>query len=124
MAEIADRAVRSTRRLRGDSDPRPQLKLIAGALDSAVPGSRNAPLVAPAAAPPVLSPSSDICGVSRGGGAAGAGGRRAATGTDPAATRGRVDTTAAGRGPRRADGAAIAQTAAGQTGAATAPRGG
>jgi len=72
MAEIADRAVRSTRRLRGDSDPRPQLKLIAGALDSAVPGSRNAPLVAPAAAPPVLSPSSDICGVSRGGWAAAA----------------------------------------------------
>ncbi|HEX6843462.1 MAG TPA: energy transducer TonB [Stellaceae bacterium] len=72
MAEIADRAVRSTRRLRGDSDPRPQLKLIAGALDSAVPASRNAPLVAPAAAPPVLSPSSDICGVSRGAWAAAA----------------------------------------------------
>jgi len=70
MAEIADRAVRSTPRLRGEADPRPQLKLIAGARNSAVPGSKAAPLVAPAAAPPVLSPSTDICGVSRGGWAA------------------------------------------------------
>ena len=70
MAEIADRAVRSTPRLRGDSDSRPQLKLIAGALDSVIPGSKGAPVVAPAAAPPVLSPSVDILGVSRGGWAA------------------------------------------------------
>jgi periplasmic protein TonB len=72
MAEIADRAVRSTPRSRGESDPRPQLKLIAGALDSAPPRGKGAPLVAPAAAPPVLSPSTDICGVSRGGWAAAA----------------------------------------------------
>src|SRR5690242_4184502 len=72
MAEIADRAVRSTHRSRGEADQRPQLKLIAGALDGAAPGSRGAPLVAPAAAPPVLSPSQDICGVSRGGWAAAA----------------------------------------------------
>jgi periplasmic protein TonB len=72
MAEIADRAVRSTPRSRGESDPRPQLKLIAGALDSAPPRGKGVPLVAPAAAPPVLSPSTDICGVSRGGWAAAA----------------------------------------------------
>src|SRR5690348_14377869 len=70
MAEIADRAVRSTPRLRGESDPRPQLKLIAGRLDSAAPASKGAPLVAPAAAPLVLSPSADICGLSRSGWAA------------------------------------------------------
>jgi periplasmic protein TonB len=67
MAEIADRAVRSTHRLRGESDPRPHLKLVAGTLDSAAPGSKGARLVAPAVVPPMLSPSQDICGVSRGG---------------------------------------------------------
>lgn len=72
MAEIADRALRSTRRWRGESDPRPHLTLIAGTRDSAAPSSKGAPLVAPAAAPPVLSPSTDICGVSRGGWAAAA----------------------------------------------------
>ena len=58
--------------MHGASDPRPQLKLIAGTVDSAAPGSRGAPFVGPAAAPPVLSPSTDICGVSRGGWAAAA----------------------------------------------------
>ena len=72
MAEIADRAVRSTRRWRGESDPRPHLTLVAGTRDSAAPIGKGAPLVAPAAALPVLSPSSDICGVSRGGWAAAA----------------------------------------------------
>ena len=68
---MADRTTRSLHRLRVDSDHRPQLTLIAGALDGA-PGGKAATLVAPAAAPPVLSQSSDICGVSRGGWAAAA----------------------------------------------------
>jgi protein TonB len=66
MAEIADHRARSIHRLRGESDQRPHLKLIAGALDSATPG-RGVRLVAPAVVPPMLSPSNDICGVSRGG---------------------------------------------------------
>src|SRR6185437_750333 len=68
-AEMADRTARSIHRLRGESGQRPHLTLIAGALDSATP-ARSAPLVPPAVVPPMLSPSSDICGVSRGGWAA------------------------------------------------------
>jgi periplasmic protein TonB len=70
-AEMADRTARSLHRLRVESDQRPQLTLIAGALDG-TPGGKAATLVAPAAAPPVLSQSSDICGVSRAGWAAAA----------------------------------------------------
>jgi len=66
---MADRTARSLRRLRAEADQRPQLRLIAGTRDSA-PAAKPATLVAPAALPPVLSPSSDICGVGRAGWAA------------------------------------------------------
>jgi protein TonB len=61
---MADRTARSLHRLRLDSDAKPQLKLIAGARDAAPSGTATL-LVAPAVAPAVLSPSSDICGVGR-----------------------------------------------------------
>src|SRR5258708_38374137 len=68
-AEMADRTARSLHRSRVASERRPQLRVVAGALDGGAGGKATA-LVAPAAALPVLSPSSDICGVSRGGWAA------------------------------------------------------
>jgi protein TonB len=68
---MADRTARSIHRSRLDSDHRPQLKLVAGAREVA-PSGAAATLVAPATAPPVLSQTSDICGVSRGGWAAAA----------------------------------------------------
>src|SRR5216684_4388825 len=70
-AEMADRTARSLHRSRVASERRPQLRVVAGALDGGAGGKATA-LVAPAAALPVLSPSSDICGVSRGGWAAAA----------------------------------------------------
>lgn len=68
---MADRTARSLHRSRVESERRPQLRVVAGALDDAPSGKATA-LVAPATAPPVLSQSSDICGVSRGGWAAAA----------------------------------------------------
>src|ERR1700731_507810 len=69
--KMADRTVRSIHRSRLDADHRPQLKLVAGAREVA-PSGAAATLVAPATVPPVLSQTSDICGVSRGGWAAAA----------------------------------------------------
>src|SRR5690348_3600742 len=68
---MADRTARPLQRARGEAERKPHLRLIAGALDAA-PGGPPAPLAAPAVPPPLLSPSSDICGIGRAGWAAAA----------------------------------------------------
>src|SRR5260370_28205941 len=68
---MAERPARSLHGSRAASERGRELRVVAGALDGGASGKARA-LVAPAAAPPVLSPSSDICGVSRGGWAAAA----------------------------------------------------